>query len=430
MDLEDIGNKISNLTFYDIKSFYTQAKNYALNISDIEAKVREATNDDPWGASSTLMQEIAQAHDFNEIMPTIFRRFMEKEARDWRQIYKALQLLEYIVKHGSERVVDEARSHLSTIKILRNFHYIDEKGKDQGINGTYLPSDPVRNRAKELATLLSDVELIRSERRKARANRTKYQGTGNSDFVPGSGGGRYGGFSSDAYHAGGAASYRGSSSYAEDAHQAEYDEYDAGEDERESRTSSSTTTRKTPATKSQPVVEDLFDFNDEETAVNTQPNQSSAAAAEDFDDFQSAPTTTSNFAPDVTHTKQTTSTSASQTKPAGVNLFDFLDNAPSKPVSTQSSSATFSPNLSGNSAKPSSINKSSIVVPTASTKPSTASTFDDLWATSRGRAEGPDEKGKKSMAQLAKDQTSSSVWGGSNSAAKSSGQSKDLFDLL
>ncbi|WFC98061.1 Epsin-3, clathrin recruitment and traffic between the Golgi and endosome [Malassezia yamatoensis] len=385
------------------------AKNYALNISEIEAKVREATNDDPWGASSTLMQEIAQAHDFNEIMPTIFRRFMEKEARDWRQIYKALQLLEYIVKHGSERVVDEARSHLSTIKILRNFHYIDEKGKDQGIN---------------------DVELIRSERRKARANRTKYQGTGNSDFVPGSGGGRYGGFSSDAYHAGGATSYTGSSSYAENAHQAEYDEYDAGEDERESRTSSSTAARKTPVTKSQPVVEDLFDFNDGDTTTNTKSNQSNTAVAEDFDDFQSAPTTTPNFAPEVAIAKQTTSTSASQTKPAGANLFDFLEDAPSKPAATQSNPATYSPNLSGTSAKPSNINKSSTVVPTAATKPSTASTFDDLWATSRGKAAGPDDKGKKSMAQLAKDQTSSSVWGGSSSSAKSSGQSKDLFDLL
>jgi epsin len=81
---------------------------------------------------------------------------MEKEARQWRQIYKAyhnlllwlvslslivvfnfqaLQLLEYLIKHGSERVVDDARSHLSTIKMLRSFHYIDEKGKDQGING-------------------------------------------------------------------------------------------------------------------------------------------------------------------------------------------------------------------------------------------------------------------------------------------------------
>ena len=156
MDFDDIGSKLANLTMYDVKSLYRQAKNYALNVSDIEAKVDEATNDDPWGASSTLMQEIAQStnnfQDFNEIMPTIYRRFMEKEAREWRQIYKALQLLEYLVKHGSERVVDDARSHLATIKILRNFHYIDEKGKDQGIN--------VPNCAKELADLLSNVDHI------------------------------------------------------------------------------------------------------------------------------------------------------------------------------------------------------------------------------------------------------------------------------
>ena len=68
-------------------------------------------------------------------MPSIYARFMEKEARQWRQIYKALQLLEYLVKNGSERVVDDARSHIATIKMLRNFYYIDEKGKDQGING-------------------------------------------------------------------------------------------------------------------------------------------------------------------------------------------------------------------------------------------------------------------------------------------------------
>lgn len=38
------------------------------------------------------MQEIAAAtnnfQDFNEIMPCIFRNFMEREAREWRQIYK------------------------------------------------------------------------------------------------------------------------------------------------------------------------------------------------------------------------------------------------------------------------------------------------------------------------------------------------------
>jgi epsin len=50
-------------------------------------------------------------------------------------LQQALQLLEYLIKHGSERVVDDARSHISTLKMLRNFHYIDDKGKDEGFNG-------------------------------------------------------------------------------------------------------------------------------------------------------------------------------------------------------------------------------------------------------------------------------------------------------
>ena len=80
-------------------------------------------------------------HATSLIRRRIYKRFTEKEARQWRQIYKALQLLEYLVKNGSERVVDDARSHISMIKILRNFHYVDEKGKDQGINGARVPSE-------------------------------------------------------------------------------------------------------------------------------------------------------------------------------------------------------------------------------------------------------------------------------------------------
>jgi epsin len=128
-------------------------------------------------------------------MPTIYQRFTEKEANQWRQIYKALVLLEFLVKNGSERVIDDARSHLSLIKVLRNFYYTDEQGKDQGIN--------VRNRSKELAELLADLDKVRAERRKAKANRNKYTGTGN-DGGDGNGpsfmsntGSRYGGFGSD-----------------------------------------------------------------------------------------------------------------------------------------------------------------------------------------------------------------------------------------
>ena len=47
-------------------------------------------------------------------------------------------LLEYLIKNGSERVIDDARAHISMVKVMRNFFYIDDKGKDEGINGNLL----------------------------------------------------------------------------------------------------------------------------------------------------------------------------------------------------------------------------------------------------------------------------------------------------
>jgi epsin len=65
----------------------------------------------------------------------------------------------------------------------------------------------VRNRSKELVELLSDVDQIRQERKKAKTNRAKYVGTGNDGFSFGGSGGRYGGFGGDSL--GGGGSYSG-----------------------------------------------------------------------------------------------------------------------------------------------------------------------------------------------------------------------------
>ncbi|KAI0694797.1 hypothetical protein C8Q76DRAFT_251731 [Earliella scabrosa] len=327
--LESLGNALSQITMYDIKSMYNQAKNVVFNVSEMEAKVRDATNDEPWGASSTLMQEIAQGtfnfQNFNEIMPAIYSRFMEKEARQWRQIYKALQLLEYLVKNGSERVVDDARSHIGTIKMLRNFYYVDEKGKDQGIN--------VRNRSKELVDLLGDVEKIRAERRKAKANKHKYTGTGNDALSFTSGGGRYGGFGSESLgYGGGSSSYGAGGSY--DGGSRDYDnygsgsaggsstrrgfqEYDAGDDDivprrsnsiagasSSARSSAPPRSSTLPATPDPPKPKepeiDLLGMDDDafgttvsaptEKALPALGGQTlQAGGDDDFDDFQSAP---------------------------------------------------------------------------------------------------------------------------------------------
>lgn len=88
--------------------------------------------------------------------------------------------------------------------MLRNFYYIDEKGKDQGIN--------VRNRSRELVELLADVDKIRTERRKAKANKSKYTGVGNDGMSFGSSG-RYGGFGSDSLSSGSGYGGGGSSSF-------------------------------------------------------------------------------------------------------------------------------------------------------------------------------------------------------------------------
>lgn len=264
-------------------------------------------------------------------MPMIYKRFTEKAAEEWRQIYKGLQLLEFLIKNGSERVIDDARSHLTLLKMLRQFHFIDPNGKDQGLN--------VRNRAKELAELLSDVERIRAERKKAKTTRNKYTGV---EGGPGMGRGmssnssssRYGGFGSEEAGSGGGGGgtgygqYNGGvygdgggfggqqSDFQDGGHGSsgggggssgrrdrfeEYDEYDEGAVAAPGRrqTDVHSTSRHKPAEKVVKKVEppkkkepevDLFSFDDPIPISKPAlaPAPSNTVDDDDFDDFQSA----------------------------------------------------------------------------------------------------------------------------------------------
>ena len=73
-----------------------------MNYTDVEIKVREATNDEQWGPHGSLMQEIAQYtftyEHFTEVMGMLWKRmFQDKEY--WRCTYKVttffLLLLHY-----------------------------------------------------------------------------------------------------------------------------------------------------------------------------------------------------------------------------------------------------------------------------------------------------------------------------------------------
>lgn len=151
----------------------------------LQKAVRKATSNDPWGPSSTLMAEIADLTynvvAFTEIMQMLWKR-LNDHGKNWRHVYKALVLLEYLIKTGTEKVAQQCKENIFAIQTLKgnssylfniyNFYFskinfliflLDfqhmEGHKDQGVN--------VREKAKQLVALLRDDERLKNERARA-----------------------------------------------------------------------------------------------------------------------------------------------------------------------------------------------------------------------------------------------------------------------
>ncbi|XVE70972.1 hypothetical protein DITRI_Ditri10aG0112700 [Diplodiscus trichospermus] len=131
--------------------------------------------------------------------------------KDWRYVYKALAVIEYLISHGSERAVDDIIEQTFQISLLlplfvcisqslTSFEYVELRGKDMGIN--------VRKKAETIVGLLNNKEKIQEARDKAAANRNKYIGLSSTGITYKSGASSY---SSGGFHGGGD-SYGGLSS--------------------------------------------------------------------------------------------------------------------------------------------------------------------------------------------------------------------------
>lgn len=142
-----------------------------LKVPSIEQKVLDATNNEPWGPHGSLLADIAQAtknyHEYHMIMSIIWKRINDT-GKNWRHVYKGLIVLEYLVGHGSERVIDDIKEHSYQISALSDFQYIDSSARDQGSN--------VRRKSQALVVLVNDKERIQEAREKAANNRDKFRG--------------------------------------------------------------------------------------------------------------------------------------------------------------------------------------------------------------------------------------------------------------
>ena len=127
------------------KSAVRIGKNYIKGYTDTQIKVREATSNDPWGPSGAQLNELSQlSHnptDFIEMMEILDKRLNDK-GKNWRHVFKALSVLDYLLTSGSENVWNYFHDNIYIVKTLKEFQYVDDANIDQGIN--------VRQKAKDI----------------------------------------------------------------------------------------------------------------------------------------------------------------------------------------------------------------------------------------------------------------------------------------
>ncbi|KAL0558122.1 hypothetical protein IC582_006687 [Cucumis melo] len=295
-----------------------------LKVPEIEQKVLDATDDEPWGPHGSALAEIAQAtKKFSEtqmVMNVLWTRLSET-GKNWRLVYKALAVIEYLVSHGSERAVDDIIEHTFQISSLSSFEYVEPSGKDMGIN--------VRKKAENIVTLLNDKDKIQEVRNKAASNREKYFGLSSTGITYKSGSASYG---SSSYYS--SDSYQGQSTFRSDRFRDRSSDRDSFRKEKDDRDdfkksdwapkpdgkgsaqNNSKDQSKTSFSSSKPSKKASDSANQTSSFSASTPTNNSD---EDFDDF------------DPRGTSTTTTTKAAAPSPNGVDLFgdsllgDFMD---------------------------------------------------------------------------------------------------------
>lgn len=159
-------------------------------MTDLENKVRAACADTTWGASGSDLMQIAQGtysrEDYALIMSVVWQRLGSSR---WRCVYKALEVLKYLIMHGSSRCLEDARAAQHHIQTLEHYRFVDPyTHRDEGEN--------VRTRARVVVAMIADQAVLDEEREKDKALRAKL-GAGTRAF-----GGSQGGISSADYQYG------------------------------------------------------------------------------------------------------------------------------------------------------------------------------------------------------------------------------------
>ncbi|CAG9319292.1 unnamed protein product [Blepharisma stoltei] len=152
-------------------------KKAALNLRDritktpLERMVAEVCSDENYGTSNTLLHDIAEKTYNPEERAVIMRctwEYLKSSPKEWRRIYKALNLAEYLLKFGSASCINEIRDEGFKIRLLQDFSY-RENSEERGTG--------IRDKCKYINQLIADHRFLDEEREKAKKLWNKFSGS-------------------------------------------------------------------------------------------------------------------------------------------------------------------------------------------------------------------------------------------------------------
>ncbi|KAA6385000.1 MAG: hypothetical protein EZS28_019472 [Streblomastix strix] len=154
-----------------VRSLLKQVQNLPVFGTEIERKIRFVTSNDRDVVDTSLLNEIAdETHKrdfYDEIMQLVWER-LDQKSKDWKIVYKTLQLMEVLIRSGSPSCITEIRRNQYKVKNLQFFDYTNSHQVDCGVN--------VREKAKGLLEILDNDELIKEMRDESQRTRERCEG--------------------------------------------------------------------------------------------------------------------------------------------------------------------------------------------------------------------------------------------------------------
>ncbi|KAL5195744.1 Epsin-2 [Glycine soja] len=168
--------QIKKQTSTFLQEKYKSARMAFTDVSEAEMLAEEATNKDDCCPHAKTMTRIAEASfdvdEYWRIVDVLHKRLYNIDWDQWKQSYKALVLLEFLLTHGTREFAQEFQCDAEIIEELGIFTHIDKKGFNWGSRMLKL--------SEQILKLLQDEEALIEARLKALKITNEIQGFGSS----------------------------------------------------------------------------------------------------------------------------------------------------------------------------------------------------------------------------------------------------------